>query len=89
MQEYIDNLMLPLKGTLTGNKYELEWTSSDVFDKFYLILSRHEFIELDEDQSSLDMDRAHLHFVDEENGYNLILDADYENDKYTCVVEKR
>lgn len=59
-----------------------------MFDKFYLILSRHEFTEFDEEESSIDMDGAHLHFIDEEHGYDIYLDADYEEDKYTCTVEK-
>lgn len=88
MQDYIETLLLPLKGDISEDRYEVEWTSSDMFDKFYLILSRHPFTEFDEDASSIDIDGASLHFIDEEHGYKINLEANYEDDKYTCVVEK-
>ncbi len=88
MQEYLETLLLPLKGKITDNKYEVEWTNSDMFEKFYLILSRHPFTEFDENNSAMDVDGAYLHFIDEEHGYSITLEADYEEDKYTCRVEK-
>lgn len=88
MQDYIDQLDLPLKGKFEGDqKYEVEFTSSDMFERFYLIFSRYDFLTFDEDSSSLDLFGAELHWTDEENQFKITLTADYEKDQYNCVVE--
>ena len=88
MQEYLDKLDLPLKGDVTENQYKVTFKSSDMFDKYYLIFSRYDFLHFNEDKSDLTLEGANLYWTDEDEGYEISLIADYNDDVYTCLVEK-
>jgi hypothetical protein len=63
MQEFLDQLQLPMQnsGKMTDDQYIIEFTDSNMFDRFYLTLARHDFLSLDEEASTLDVDSADLY----------------------------
>lgn len=87
MQDYIDKLQLPLRGEMTDNKYEVEFLNSDMFERFYLIFSRYDFLTFDEDSSSITLEGATLCWTDDE-GYKIVMQANYNDDEYTCTITK-
>lgn len=88
MQDYVDKLQLPLRGKLVDdNTYKIDFLNSDMFEKFYLIFSRYDFLTFDEDASSITLEGANLSWTDDE-GYQIVMQADYDKDEYFCTITK-
>ncbi len=85
--EFVDSLNLPFEGELKyGKEYYVEVSSSNDFSKLFDCISLNDSLTL-EDNSRATVDDTKFTFTNGE--YDVVLEADYNDDVYFLKVEQK
>ena len=86
MEEFLKELHINSVGKFIENKYVIEINTYDEFSALYNKLEQSEKITKDSDESSFNMDNAHVvYFADD---YEIILNGDLSNDVYQLSISE-
>lgn len=86
MQEFIDSLNLPFEGEMRGKQYIIPITNSNDFSTIFSTISMNNKLNL-EDDSIATVKESEFRFTD--GYYEVYLNADYDNDAYTALIEEK
>ena len=86
MQEFIDSLNLPILGEMRGKQYIIPVNSSNEFSKVFTCISMNNKLNV-EDDSEATVDQSEFRFTD--GYYEVYLNADYDKDTYTALIEEK
>lgn len=91
IKEFIEQLKLPHQVTnnvTSESDTEVIYNllNSDIFSKVYSILDRSELLDLDYDNIEINDLSTHMVYLSDD--FDIILDADFENDDYNLIIER-
>ena len=91
IKEFIEQLKLPHQVTnnvISESDTEIIYNllNSDIFSKVYSILDRSELLDLDYDNIEINDLSTHMVYLSDD--FDIILDADFENDDYNLIIER-
>lgn len=84
MQEFIDSLNLKIKGELKNNQYVILTDNSNDFSALFNTISLNDFLRLEDNSIATDKESS-FRFTNGE--YDVILEANYDKDVYSLIVE--
>ena len=84
MQEFIDSLNLKIKGELKNNRYVILTNNSNDFSTLFNTISLNDFLRLEDNSIATDKESS-FRFTNGE--YDVILEANYDKDVYSLIVE--
>lgn len=84
MQEFIDSLNLKIKGELKNNRYVILTDNSNDFSVLFNTISLNDFLRLEDNSIATDKESS-FRFTNGE--YDVILEANYEKDVYSLIIE--
>lgn len=84
MQELLKQLSIEDSGKMVGDVYTINLDNYDEFSALYNKLEQSEIIRKDSDQSTFNMDEAHVVYLSDE--YELNLDGDLTDDVYALII---
>ena len=86
MEELLKQLSIEDVGEIKGGVYTIDINSYDEFSIIYNKLEQSEVITKDSDESSFNMDEAHIVYLADE--YVLNLNGDLNSDEYQLMIEE-
>ena len=86
MEELLKQLSIEDVGEIEGGVYTIDINSYDEFSAIYNKLEQSEVITKDSDESSFNMDEAHVVYLSDE--YEINLNGDLNNDVYKLTIEE-
>ncbi len=86
MEELLKELSIQDIGTKVGEIYTITIDSYDEFSALYNKLEQSEVINKDSDESFFNLDEAHVVYLNDD--FEVNLNADLNNDKYTFQVKE-
>lgn len=86
MEELLKQLSIEDVGEIKGGVYTINIDSYDEFSIIYNKLEQSEVITKDSDESSFNMDEAHIVYLADE--YVLNLNGDLNSDEYQLMIEE-
>lgn len=86
MNEFIDSLNLPIIGDMRGKQYYISVNNSNDFSSLFNAISLNDSLTLEEN-STATVNESSFRFTNGE--YDVILNADYDNDMYDMTIEVR
>lgn len=86
MDNFISDLDLPFEGEMRGNQYIINIETSNDFSNLFSKVSMNDKLHLD-GKSEANVDKAEFRFTD--GYYDVLLQADYNEDAYSCTIEER
>ncbi len=86
MEELLKQLSIEDVGEIKGGVYTIDIDSYDEFSIIYNKLEQSEVITKDSDESSFNMDEAHIVYLADE--YVLNLNGDLNSDEYQLMIEE-
>lgn len=86
IDDFIQDLNLPFEGEMRGSQYIINVETSNDFSDLFSTISMNDKLHL-EDKSKASKEESEFRFTD---GYfDVFLQADYDNDTYSCTIEER
>lgn len=86
IEEFIDSLNLPFAGEMRESQYIINVETSDDFSKIFSAVSMNDKLHLD-GKSEASVNKSNFRFTD--GYYDVLLQANYNNDSYSCTIEER
>ena len=86
MEELLKELSIQDIGTKVGEIYTITIDSYDEFSALYNKLEQSEVVNKDSDESFFNLDEAHVVYLNDD--FEVNLNADLNNDKYTFQVKE-
>lgn len=89
MDDFIKSLGLDYdNGKKTDNgDYSIKIDNSDEYAKVYTLLDTSDIVSLDTNVMKMDEHKSELFYNSDK--YTVLLFADYDSDKYKCVISER
>ena len=84
MEELLKQLSIENTGSMQGGVYTIRIDTYDEFSALYNKLEQSEVIQKDSDQSTFNMDEAHVVYLSDECELNL--DGDLTDDVYALII---
>lgn len=86
MEELLNKLSITPSGEYIEDNYTISIESYDEFSAIYNKLEQSELLTKDSDESSFNMDEAHIVYV--ADNYILNLNGDLNADEYQMIIEE-
>ena len=84
MQELLKQLSIEDSGKMVGDVYTIDLDNYDEFSALYNKLEQSEVITKDSDNSTFNMDEAHIIYLSDK--YELNLNGDLDDDVYALII---
>lgn len=86
MEELLQQLSIEDTGEIKGGVYTIDIDNYDEFSAMYNKFEQSEVITKDSDESSFNMDEAHVVYLSDE--YEINLNGDLNNDIYKLTIQE-
>ena len=87
MEEFLSEIGIHEKGSLTSDgNYVIDFESSEDFSKAFTKLDRYEDLDETEDSSIVNSSVSNIIYTND--NYIITLSADFDNDKYSLVMQE-
>jgi hypothetical protein len=86
MEELLKQLSIEDTGEIKGGVYTIDINSYDEFSAIYNKLEQSEVITKDSNESSFNMDEAHIVYLSD--NYELNLNGDLDDDVYVLTIKE-
>ena len=86
IKEFISQLGITQEGVEQEDKYIIDLGDSNAYSRVYTILDKSELVDLDIENISMDVEQSTMVYLSDD--FDLTLNANFNENKYTLTIEE-
>lgn len=86
IKEFLSQLGITQEGVEQENKYIIDLGDSNAYSRVYTILDKSELVDLDIENISMDVEQSTMVYLSDD--FDLTLNANFDENRYTLTIEE-